>query len=234
MAKINCMDVKEETSAKKKSLLSVEPCLRVEELIKSYKLESLENRACIFDYMTAQRCLISTKICFIVMDLELPPSEIEQMLHHVEFYKLATHTLTEDEFRVVYPLSSADYHFREPLRDHNKQCSVFFVKGVGEMVRAISFFSENELDHEEVIEFAKWLVYMIARHHEIRTFFNFCVDCKHDAAEKCKFWEDVSQSLQQIHSTLTDVERANETRKYLKELEIQCKIPKSLEALGGS
>ena len=234
MAKVNCVDLKEETSPKEKSPLNVEPCLKVEELIKSYKLESLENRACIFDYMTDQRCLISTKFCFTVMDLELPQSEIEQMLHHVEFYKLATHTLTENEFRVVCPLSSVDYHFREPLRNHNKQCSVFFVSGLGGMVKAISFFSENKLNHEDVIEFANWLVYMIERHHEIRTFFDFCAECEHNTMEKCKFWENVSQSLQQIRSALTEAERAGEIRKYLKGIEIQCKIPKSLEELGGN
>ena len=228
------LDLCETSSPKIKPPFDVEPCLKVEKLIKSYKLESLEDWVCIFDHVTYQRCLVSTKICFTVMDLELPQPEIEQMLHHVEFYKLAPRTLTENEFRVVFPLSSVDFHFREPLREHNKLCPVFFVKGYEEMVKSISFHQENKVDDEYIIDFNNWLVYMIARHHEIRTFFNFCVDCKHDAAEKCKFWEDVSQSLQQISSTLTDVERANETRQYLKGLEIQCKIPQTLEALGGS
>ncbi len=229
--KINWVNIREGVSNIEKSLLNVEPCLRVEELIKSYKLESLENRACIFDAMTNQRCLISIKICFTVMDLELPQSEIEQMLYHIEFYKLAPHTLTENEFRVVYPLSSVDYHFREPLREHNKQCPVFFVKGYEGMVRSISFYQKNKVDDEYIIDFNNWLVYMIARHHEIRSFFDFCGECEHNAVGRCKFWEDVSQSLQQIRSSLTDMECASETRKYLKGLEIQCKIPKALEEL---
>jgi len=231
MTKTDCVSLKEKTSLKKKSPLNVEPCLKVEELIQSYKLESLENRACIFDAMTDQRCLVSTKIGFTLMDLELPQSEIEQMLHHVEFYKLATRTLTENEFRVVFPLSSVDYHFREPLREHNKQCPVFFVKGYEGMARSISFYQKNKVGDEYIIDFNNWLVYMIARHHEIRTFFDFCGECKHNTVGKCKFWEDVSQSLQQIRLTLPDVECASETRKYLKGLEIRCKIPKSLEEL---
>ena len=231
VTKIDCMDEEVKTSSKGKSLLSVEPCLKVEELIKSYKLESLENRACIFEYMTDQRCLISTKICFTIIDLELPQSEIEQMLHHVEFYKLATRTLTENEFQVVFPLTSVDYHFRQPLREHNKQCPVFFVSGYEGMVKSIAFYQENKVEDEYIIDFNDWLVNMIERHHEIRTFFNFCVECEHNAVEKCKFWEDVSQSLQQIRSTLTEEESANETRQYLKGLEIHCKIPKSLDEL---
>jgi len=233
MAKIGCVDLKEETSPKEKSLLNIELCLKVEELIKSYKLESLEDWVCIFDHMTYQRCLISTKICFIVMDLELPQPEIEQMLHHVEFYKLATRTLTENEFRVVYHLSSVDYHFREPLREHNKQCPVFFVKGYEGMVRSISFYQENKVDDEYVIEFNKWLVYMIERHHEIRTYFDFCNGCEHNTVEKCKFWENVSQSLQSTLSLSNEGDCADAIRKYLAGLEIACKIPTSLTDLGG-
>lgn len=231
MAKIDCVGLEDETPTRKKSLLNIASCLRVEELVKSYKLKSLENWGCIFDAMTDQRCLISSKICFTVMDLELPQPEIEQMLHHIEFYKLAPRTLTKNEFRVVYPLSSVDYHFRESLWAHNKQCPVFFIKGYEGMIRSIAFYQGNTVDDEYIIEFNNWLVYMIARHHEIRAFFDFCGACEHHATGKCAFWADVSQSLQQIRATSLDVECAKDTLRYLRGLEILCPIPPSLAKL---
>ena len=231
MTKINRVDVREETSPKEKSLFNVEPCLKVEELLKSYKLESLEKFACNFDRMKDQCCALSAMIGFAITNLKLPQSEIEQMLYHVEFYKLATHTLTENEIQVVMPLSSVDCHFRQALQEHNKKCPVFFVSGYGEMIKPISFYTENKVEDEYIIDFNNWLVYMIERHHEIRTFFDFCAECEHDAVGKCKFWENASQSLQQIRSTSTGAECASETRGYLRGLEIRCKIPKSLDEL---
>ena len=231
MAKIGMMDLEEKGSPKEKPFFNVEPCLKVEDLLKSYKLESLEDWVCIFDHMTYQRCLISTKICFIVMDLELPQPEIEQMLHHVEFYKLATRTLTENEFRVVYPLSSVDYHFRQALREHNKQCPVFFVRGFEEMVKAISFYKENKVDNESVIESMHWLRFMITRHHEIRAYFDFCADCECNTPDKCRFWEEISHSIKPLLAIREESDCADAIRGYLKGLEIRCKIPKSLEGL---
>lgn len=239
MAKINCADLKEETSPKEKSLLNIEPCLKVEEILKSSKLESLENPGCNFNLWADKNCPLSAKHVFAITGLKLPQAETEQMLHHLEFCNLAGHSVTENDFQVLYHHSSIDFHDKNTLWEHNKRCLVFFVRGFRGMVRSIDVCKENGTSDDIVVNVAKELQERIFRHHEIRTFFDFCAECEHDAVEKCKFWENVSQSLQQIRSTLTGAERASETRKYLKGLEIQCKIPKSLDEfkkgeLGGS
>ena len=231
MAKINCVDLKEETSPKEKSLLNVEPCLKVEELLKSYKLESLEKFACNFDSMKDQCCVLSAMISFAITGLKLSRAETEQMLYHLEFCNLAGHSVTENDFQVLYHHSSIDFHDKNTLWEHNKRCLVFFVKGFSGMVRSIDVCKEIGTSDDIVVNVAKELQERIFRHHEIRTYFDFCAECEHNTTDKCRFWEKVSQSLQQILCTLTGDERAIETRKYLRGLDVPCKIPKTIEAL---
>jgi len=231
MAKIGSMDLEAKCSTRKSSSLNVEPCLRVEELLKSCKLESLEGMKCGFDQWKYLSCPFSIKVGFAIDKLHIPPTEMEQMLYHLEFYNLATHTLTENEFQVVFSLAPVDYHFRQALQEHNKQCPVFFVSGFKGMIKIISFYKENKVDNECVIELMHWLQFMITRHHEIRAYFDFCADCEFNTPNKCRFWEDVSHSIKPLLSIKDENDCADAIRGYLKGLEILCKIPKSLEGL---
>ena len=231
MVEFKIMELKSSEPSKSNNFLNTEPCLNVEELLKSCKLESSESLGCNFDFREDYNCHLSAKHVFAITGLKLPHEETEQMLHHLEFCNLVGHTVTEDDFRVLYHHSSIDFHDKDTLWDHNKRCSVLFVKGFRSTLNIISVCKENGTDNDIVVAFARELLDRIARHHETRRYFNFCEGCEYHRPNKCIFWEDVARSLHPLLALTNEAVCADFIRSYSAGLEILCRIPNSLDAL---
>ena len=224
MTKNYSISFEERSLPERKPPLNPEICLRVEEFLKTVKLENDPSIKCTLPHRNDLDCRLFYGINQAIIESNLSEAEQTQMYWHLELYELTTQTLTENEFKIIFPLSACDTLSEEILWDHNKRCLVFFLNGYREIVRPILFIKEEGF-HKAILDNIEWLGKMIERHHEIRTYFPYCKTCPYNDVERCSFWDGVLSKLRTICADLNEERIARVLTQYCTQLKIECKIP---------
>ncbi len=156
--------------------------------------------------------------------------EDPQTLYHLYLSQITRRTLARTEFEMAFASHpSFEPSWKELLWWHNTHCPIFFSHTFQEILDSITVIKEGVETLSELANLAHYILKMISIIEENRTHFEFCAECRLNDPQHCKFWEDVTFTINQCDFTPEETHAKETLKKYFTELEIPSKCPINFE-----
>jgi len=212
--------------------LDTELCLRAEERFCMYSSGFYENDN------PRNHTEIATKRGFFEeirywYSEDIQRDENNQIRYHLYLSQLTRRILARSEFDIAFDSHpNMESHWKEQMWWHNTHCPILFVYTYQEILHSIKGIQEYAETLREVLQLANWMLKMVGLIEKFRGNFTFCVECEMNNGTECEFWKDTTVKINLLVANTPPQLNLLKVKTYFKEMEIRCKIPKSLTDLG--
>jgi len=205
--------------------LNLKTCLMAEEMFRNYLVMFLDH-----DNPRNDTDIGNKRSLFgLVQKLyeeDARDDDSNQIRYHLYLSQLTRRMLTRPEFDTIFEShpSMVD-RWKEQLWWHNTHCPVFFNCTFQEIFHSIRVIKEHIETLSDLAKVAQYILKMIRIIQENRANFEFCTECRLNDPSLCKFWEDVTFTINQCDLTTEETYTKGTLKKYFTELEIPSKCP---------
>jgi len=164
---------------------------------------------------------------------DIQRDENNQILCHLYLSQLTRRILSRSEFDTAFDSHpSMERHWKEQMWWHNTHCSILFVYTYQEILHSIKSIQEYAETPREVLQLANWMLTMVGLIEKFRRNFAFCVECEMNNEAECEFWKDTTVKINLFVANTPPQLNLLKVKTYFNEMEMRCKIPKTLTDLG--